>query len=689
MNINLITRMVERTFPWLAGTTALSHVYFNTFSTLSELRTSALHFGMFGLLVALTKPGLQSTKMHTRCWVLIVDVLIGALAMACAIYVILAEDAFYNRGQNFIYSDWIFSGLAIVIVLELTRRTTGWLIPILALVALSYIFLWGQYIPGVFRFPGLSLETTLYRSFYGGDGMFGPIARISWSFVFMFVLFGAFLVKSGAGDFIINLARATAGRLRGGPGFVAVLGSGLMGSISGSAVGNTVSTGAMTIPLMKRSGFTPRFAAGVEAAASTGGQLMPPVMGAGAFIMANYTQTSYVTIITAALLPAILYFLSVGFYVRIEAVQPHTTQIMDEEAPSASDVLSHGWPFIIPVLILVTLLVYGFTPTWAAGVSILTVVGVSWLGSRPMHIKDIADALIQGSLNAAVTAVLLVAVGLIVMAVTTTGLGNTFSQMIIGWAGGSLLLTLILVAIASLVLGMGLPVTAAYVVLAPLTAPALTDLILESRLIELVMAGTLPESARTLIAVTAPSVDLSVGVSANQAAAIFAAVPPELHATLINLCLDPAAVTTALLSAHMIVFWLSQDSNVTPPVCLTAFAAAAIAGTRPIATGFTAWKISKGLYIIPIVMAYGPLIGGDGLELARLFFLTTLGLYAFSGTLQGALEGPLTWVERFLLLAATILLLIPQPSPWLWGAGIAIVIGLVLLSRRRVIRQQL
>lgn len=191
----------------------------------------------------------------------------------------------------------------------------------------------GQYIGGMFGFSGLSLETVLYRSYFTSEGMFGQIARISWSYVFMFILFGAFLVKSGAGDFIIELSRCAAGRFVGGPGFVAVLGSGLMGSVSGSSVANTVSTGVITIPLMQRAGFPARFAAGVEAAASTGGQLMPPVMGAGAFIMASYTQIPYVDIIAIAALPALLYFMSVGFYVRVEAMRSHAQAVELDSRP--------------------------------------------------------------------------------------------------------------------------------------------------------------------------------------------------------------------------------------------------------------------------------------------------------------------------------------------------------------------
>ncbi|MDH3280067.1 MAG: TRAP transporter large permease subunit, partial [Gammaproteobacteria bacterium] len=278
---------------WFGVAVSILHIYFNTLGTLPELWTSAIHFASFGTLCALLYPLYLARSGGTRRVVLIADLVIGVAVIACVVYLILAEKAFYDRGSNFVMADWFFSLLSVVLAIEFTRRTTGWLIPSLIILALTYVVFWGQWVSGVFHFPGLSGETVLFRQYFSTDGMFGPIARISSTYVFMFILFGAFLVRSGAGDFIINLAVCVAGRLVGGPGFVAVFGSALMGSISGSAVANTVSTGVITIPLMQRSGFPAKFAAGVEASASTGGQLMPPVMGAGAFIMANYTGIAY------------------------------------------------------------------------------------------------------------------------------------------------------------------------------------------------------------------------------------------------------------------------------------------------------------------------------------------------------------------------------------------------------------
>ncbi len=323
-------------FPWVTTTITVFgvvlsalHIWFNTLSTLPELWISATHFAGFAVICALWYPAHISLKQSKMA--LAVDVLIAAGAIACLLYIPYAEDALYERGVKFVTSDWVFAIMAILIVIELIRRTMGWFIPVLIVICLSYVVLWGKWATGIFHFPGLSMETLLYRSFYSSEGMFGSISRISWTFVFMFILFGAFLVRSGVGDYIINVARAAAGKIIGGPGFIAVLGSGLMGSVSGSSVANTVSTGVISIPLMQKAGFPSRFAAGVEAAASTGGQLMPPVMGAGAFIMASYTQIPYVDIIAVSFVPALIYFLSVAFFVRIEAacrkLQPVTNRL--------------------------------------------------------------------------------------------------------------------------------------------------------------------------------------------------------------------------------------------------------------------------------------------------------------------------------------------------------------------------
>ncbi|MEE4379836.1 MAG: TRAP transporter fused permease subunit [Candidatus Competibacteraceae bacterium] len=674
--------MVDRLVFWLGVLLSLLHIYFNTLATLPELWTSAIHFAGFGLLCALLFPFKRTDNAVSARRILGLDLAIGSLAVVCVIYLIAAENAFYLRGSNFVFTDWVFSLLCVLIATEFARRTTGWLIPVLIILALTYVIWWGRWVSGVFNFPGLTAETVLFRQYFGTDGMFGPIARISSTYVFMFILFGAFLVRSGAGDFIIQLALCAAGRLVGGPGLVAVFGSALMGSISGSAVANTVSTGVITIPLMKRSGFPPRFAAGVEAAASTGGQLMPPVMGAGAFIMSTYTQIPYLDIIAVSTLPALLYFVSVAIWVRIEAMKLGIRGA-PEDAPRFWDVIRSGGHNLIPIIVLVILLIQGFTPTYAAGLSILSVIVASWLSPHRMGPSAIVEALALGARNMASVAVLLVAVGIIVNVISTTGVGNTFSLMITQWAGGSLLITLILIALASLVLGMGLPVTAAYIVLATLSAPALYDLITQAELIRAIAAGVVPEEAKAIFLLVAPDQVNALGspMSPEQAAALVDLVPVDFLSTLTEQVLDPAMLTMALLSAHMIIFWLSQDSNVTPPVCLTAFAAAAVAGTPPMSTGLMAWKIAKGLYIVPLLIAFTPFLSGNFMEDLAIFGLGVTGIYALNGAIDGHLEAPVSWLLRGILLAAAVALLWPHQK-LLHLAGLVLLVGVLIVNFR-------
>ncbi|MDP2620499.1 MAG: TRAP transporter fused permease subunit [Hyphomicrobiales bacterium] len=676
---------------WAGVGISLVHIYLNTLGTLSELWFSAIHFASFGFLAALIYPLARARRPGAVGAIAAVDVALGLIVVASVAAFFIGENAFYERGSYFVTRDWIFSILAVLMCVELTRRTTGWIIPTMIVLSLTYVGWWGRHVTGIFHFPGLTWETILFRSFYGDDGMFGLIARISSTYVFMFILFGGFLVRSGAGDFIINIARISAGRLTGGPGLVAVFGSCLFGSISGSAVANTVGTGVITIPLMRRAGYEARFAAGVEAAASTGGQLMPPIMGAGAFVMSSYTQIPYLTIVAVSFLPALMYFLSVAFWVRIEAKRKRIAGLVDDDVPPIGQVLRDGWHSLVPIAVLVGFLIAGYTPTYAAGIAIISVVVGSWLGSSPMGVRAVLEALAIGARNMTSTAVLLISVGIVVGVIGTTGIGNTFSLMIVSWAQGNLLITIVLVALASLVLGMGLPVTAAYIVLATLSAPALYELITRNELIVAISDGQVPEMARAVIGLVAPDRIAAIGLPMDLGAAkaLVAAIPMEMMRPVVEQTLSPAYLTAALLSAHMIIFWLSQDSNVTPPVCLTAFAAAAIAKTPPMATGFTAWKIAKGLYIVPLLFAYTPFLVGDIWQSLMIFSFGTIGIYCLSGAWAGFLEGPLPHWARPILAGIGVLLLWPNHPLWNVGGLVifALFMTISIFAERRAARR--
>ena len=648
------------------------------------LLMNALHFAGFAVLSAVFYPMIPRAWWAQSRWATVADLAFGIAGAAAGLYLIAQESAIYARGVSLATGEWIAGGVLIVVALELVRRTTGLIVPVLSVLALSYATWLGPEIGGMLQFAGLTPETMLFRTVYGDDGIFGNIAGISASIVVMFILFGAFLLRSGAGDAIVDLAQVVAGRMIGGPGLVAVIASALTGTISGSAVANTAQTGTITIPLMQRSGYPGRFAAGVEAAASTGGQLMPPIMGAGAFIMANYTQIPYVTIISAAALPALLYFLSVAFYVRIEAKRLNLLPDADHGL-NAREVLVRGVvKLLAPIGVLILLLFQGFTPTYAAGLAILAVIAGSWFTSERMGPRAIAEALASGVRNVTMIAVLLVAIGIFVNVIPTTGLGNLLSLMISQWADGNLLIAFVLVALASLVLGMGLPVTAAYVVLAVLSAPALRDLIVQGQILEMIQNGTLPEAARSSFMLVDPNAltKLADPMSADAARALLEEAPPEVINIVRDQALSDQALTLALLSAHMIIFWLSQDSNVTPPVCLTAFTGAAIAGTDPMKTGVQAWKVAKGLYLIPLLFAYTPILGGEWQVMAEIFVFATLGLYCVASALQGYLVGPLGWSERAAMLAAGGLLFWPGLW-WTHAAGAALLISVWMVNRLR------
>ncbi|MCW9050219.1 MAG: TRAP transporter fused permease subunit [Deltaproteobacteria bacterium] len=670
----------SKTLLILGVAVSLLHIWFNVITNLSSLWQNSLHFAGFALIAALVYPLKRDGSVLWR----LSDILLGLVAAGSAVYMISMEDSIYDRGVRLVTSEWVVGIILILCALEFTRRVAGWFIPVLIIISISYVGWWGSLIPGVFKFAGLSGETILFRSVYGDDALFGTIAQISSTYVFMFILFGAFLLRSGAGEFVIDLARAVAGRFVGGPGLVAVMASGLMGTISGSAVANTASTGVITIPLMKRAGFPAKFAAGTEAAASTGGQLMPPIMGAGAFVMATYTQISYNTIVMVSILPAILYFATVAFFVRIEAMRSFVTAV-DEEKINAIDVLKKGgFVFLAPIGVLIGLLIYGFTPTYAAGISIIAVVVSSWFSANKMGPKAIIEAMALGARNMVMTAILLCSVGLIVNVIATAGVGNTFSLMITQWAGHSMVIAILLIALASLVLGMGLPVTAAYIVLGTLSAPALHGLIADGMLVDALANGQVSETAKAIFMLASPEKLAEIGNPMNHAAAraIIDSVPVDLISAVRESMLSEQVLMYALLSAHLIVFWLSQDSNVTPPVALAAFTGAAIAGTKPMETGFQSWKIAKGLYVVPLLFAYTPFIGGSWEQVFMIFFFALFGLYAFAAGIEGFMESKLNLLFRLLTLGAAVALL--WPTTWYVHLAGLMVLIFVFVTNWRV-----
>ncbi|MBF9042229.1 TRAP transporter fused permease subunit [Rhodobacterales bacterium HKCCE4037] len=530
--------------------------------------------------------------------------------------------------------------LTIVVVLEGARRAVGLGMTIIGAVFIAYAFAGNRgelpfladWMPGILNHRGYSLDRVASQMTLGAEGIFGIPLGVAATFVFIFVLFGAFLEVTGAGKFFIDLAYAATGRQRGGPAKAAVIASAGMGSISGSAIANVVTTGAFTIPLMKKLGYRPAQAGGIEAAASTGGQIMPPLMGAGAFLMSEFTRVPYVDIVLVSIFPAVLYFGVVYLLVHIAAVKQGMTGLAATDLPRTRTVLAEGWHFLLPLVALVALLVAGYSPMRVGFYAIVSIIAAAsaralwtFVATGPTFagfvdlcrtgISRTLEALELGARNAVAVSMACAVAGIIVGVVGLTGLGLKFSAMMIAFSGGNLVLALILVVIASLILGMGLPVTAAYIVLIILVGPALTE---------------------------------EFGIP--------------------------------LLIAHLLVFWYSQDSNVTPPVALAGFAGAAIAGSKPMETSVQAWKYAKGLYLIPLFMVFNEeiILGGPLPLVLWSGAIAILGLVAFAAVLEAYLWRPMQLWMRIALMPGIVALF--WPDIWVEIAGATLVVALLALN---------
>jgi TRAP transporter 4TM/12TM fusion protein len=473
--------------------------------------------------------------------------IVFAIASAAVIWYWINEfEALNYRAGAENELDALISIAGILISLEVCRRVLGWSMTLIGILLICY-GLFGPYFPDMIAHRGFGVERLATALYLTTNGVFGVMANVLATYVILFIFFGAFLHKSGAGRFFIDLPMAAAGHSTGGPAKVAVVASALFGSVSGSAIANTVSTGAFTIPLMKRAGFRPHVAGAIEPSASIGGMFMPPIMGAGGFLMAELTETPYAHIMLIAIFPALLYFYSVFCMIHFEAKKHNIRGIDDPNMPHWKEVLKKEWYFSLPLVIITILMVMGYSPGFSAFWATLSCIAISWVKKETrMGPKEIWEAIQTGARNTLIIGATVGVIGVIVGTISLTGIGLKFSDIIISAAGGNLLAAILLIALASLVLGMGVPVTAAYLIVAVLAVPPLMEL----------------------------------GV--------------------------------VLIAAHMIVYWFSQDSNITPPVCVAAYAGAAISGSDPWKTGWTAFKFAKLLYVVPILFAYTPQILFEG-----------------------------------------------------------------------------
>ncbi|MEW6065884.1 MAG: TRAP transporter permease [Bacillota bacterium] len=452
---------------------SLFQLYTAIFGVLDAQIQRAVHLS-FGLaLVYLLYPTRKSWSRSRLHWF---DVLLAVVAVAAPLYIVIFYKDLVMRAGIVTPADMLVGALGIFFVMEAARRVVGWPIVIVATLFLGYAFA-GPMLPGAFAHQGTTLEGLVGHLYYTTEGVFGIPLGVSATFIFLFILFGAYLEKTGLGKFFIDLANAIAGWASGGPAKVAVLSSGLMGTVSGSSVGNVAGTGSLTIPMMKKLGYRPEFAGAVEAAASTGGQLMPPIMGAAAFLMAEIVGTPYVNVVKAAALPALLYFTGIWIGVHLEAKKTCLKGIPREQLPRVGNILAERGHLAIPLVGIVYLLVSGYTPMKAALWAIVLAIGASMLrSSTRISLQDVLKGLEEGARAALGVVIACATAGIIIGVVTKTGLGLKLGSVLIDLARGQLLLTLFFTMITSIILGMGVPTTANYVITSTIAAPILVQM---------------------------------------------------------------------------------------------------------------------------------------------------------------------------------------------------------------------
>jgi TRAP transporter 4TM/12TM fusion protein len=522
-------------------------------------------------------------------------------------------------GNSLPVHELILGTIFILLCIEAGRRTLGWVFPIISIISMVYAR-FGEWLPGILAHKNYSLERVVGSMFITTDGVFGMLTGISSTYIFLFILFGTMLREAGGGNFFINLSYSLFGNVRGGPAKIAVVGSSLFGMISGSGTANVAGVGQITIPLMIRTGYKPHFAAAVEAVSSAGGLLMPPVMGSAVFVIMEILGVNYVTLMKAAALPAILYYLGVFLMVDIEAQKEGMKGLPREELPRFKDVLKEGWFYFIPVFVLIlSLTVSRVSVTRAAFWATISIPLCCVLGGRAkiMGVKQIMRGLQNGALTALPVVVILTLAGIVLGMITLTGLGLMISSMLITLSGGHLLPLLILTMIASIILGMGVPPVAAYIVLAILVIPALIQM------------GVTP------------------------------------------------------LAAHMFVFYFSIIAGITPPMAPDAYVAAGIAEAPMMRTAFTACRLSLVIFLVPYIFVYSNtllLVGGFG-EIVLATITSALGVYFLAYGLQGYFKGPLPFYMRILLVASGVLLIVPGWITDLIGIAIGATIFLIRFSR--------
>ena len=565
----------------------------------------------FGLsAVFLFYPSLRSmsrAKFHP------LDCVLAILAAGCSLYGVIFYKDIVMRAGLVNDTDKIVGMIAILLVLEAARRVIGLPMVIVSIVFILYA-IFGRSIPGSLGHRGVRVEALVQHLFFTTEGILGLPIGVSSTFIFLFLLFGAYLEKTGMGEFFIDLANSVAGSSPGGPAKVAVISSACMGTLSGSSVANVVGTGSFTIPMMKRLGYKPEFAGAVEATASTGGQLMPSIMGAAAFLLAEITGTPYSRVVLAACIPAVLYYLGVYAGVHFEAKKLGLLGMKKEEIPKVKDVLRTRGQLIIPIIIVIWLLVQGYSPTRAAlGAILSTILCAAVRKETRLTPRDIVVGMIQGGKNALTVVSACACAGIITGVVTKTGLGLKMGSVLVSIANGNLILTLIFTMVTSLILGIGVPTTANYVITSTIAAPAI-----------LMILGP---DGQPLVPV---------------------------------------------LAAHMFVFYFGIIADVTPPVCLAAVAAAGVAKSEPMKTGVQATRLAIAAFLIPYIFVMAPelVFINPSLSIIPTVLSALLGIVCVAVSLTGYFKTNLNIIERVLLFTAGLLTVHPGLITDVIGVGI-------------------
>ena len=589
---------------------SMFHLYTGFFQlTAMNQRVTHVTFGL--ILIFLIFPIGKKGKKDRFTWDAI---LFAAMALFIGVYVLL--NWFRKIGQIGLEPplyELVMGTVLIILLIDATRRVVGWAFPSVAILALIYAR-FGEMLPGILAHKNYSFTRIVSSMFITTDGIFGMLTGISATFIFLFILFGALLRESGGGDFFLDLAYSLLGHVRGGPAKVAVVASSLFGMLSGSGTANVAGTGQITIPLMKKTGYPAFFAGAVETVSSAGGLLMPPVMGSAVFVMMQILGTNYVTIIKAAVLTALLYYVGLFVMVDIEAQKIGLKGLPREKLPSLKRVMGEGWHFLIPIGVLVYFLVFAqVSLTRAAFWANVSVPLATFLRpKRRMTLKSFLDGLENGAKTALPVVAILALAGIVVGMVTLTGLGLMMSSLLIELSHGHLFLLLLFTMIAAIIMGMGVPPVAAYIVLAILVVPAL------------VKVGVYP------------------------------------------------------LAAHLFVFYFSTIAGITPPMAPDAFVAAGIADAPMMKTAFTACRLALVIFILPYVFVYNNalLLIGSFFQIIWVSLTAFLGVLALAFALQNFFDGKkMMPVTRLLFFVSSFLLIYPGYVTDLFGLGILVTYG--------------